>query len=211
MANATKTGAAYYPAFLDLRGKDCLVVGGGAVARRKALALARCGAKVRAVAPDFSPAFRRMRGVAFRRKPFDARDLKNARLVVAATDREDLNEAISRLCRRRGLWVNVVDRPALCDFILPAVVRRGRIVFAVSTGGASPALARFIGRRLRRFFGPEYGALAAQLRRWRPALLKQPMATRKRALARLLSERGVADFRRKGARLLEKFLSLKRR
>lgn len=211
MTNARRTGPApYYPAFLDLRGKGCLVVGGGAVARRKALALARCGARVTVVAPRFLPGFRPAAHIRLRRKSFDPRDLKAARLVVAATDREDVNERIFRLCRRRGLWVNVVDRPALCDFILPAVVRRGRVVFAVSTGGASPALAGFIGRRLRRLFGPEYGALAARLSRLRPALLKRPMARRRRALARLLNERGVADFRRKGTRLLEKLLSLKR-
>jgi siroheme synthase-like protein len=128
------------------------------------------------------------------RRAFLPQDLRASWLVIAATDDEAVNRRISALCRRRRIWVNVADRPALCGFILPSVVRRGGLTFAVSTGGASPALAKFVGRRLKQQFGPEYAALTARLRQQRPSLLKLPMPERKK----LLRELFAGSLRRRG-------------
>lgn len=175
-------GQHFYPAFLDLRGRRVLVVGGGGIAARKARALTLCGAKVALVAPRVTPSARRYaHTVAVRR--FRVADLAGAAIVVSAADDEKVNERVSALCRARGLWANVVDRPRLCDFIVPAVARRGRIAVAVSTGGACPGLARALRQRLeRRFLRREDAALAERLARRRPALRGLSMAQRRRAL-----------------------------
>jgi siroheme synthase-like protein len=189
-----------YPAFLSLTGKACLVVGGGAVAAQKVRALVRAGARVTVVAPEIRPAVRRARGVTARRRPFRASDAAGPwALVVAATDDEALNARVYGLCEARGLWVNVVDRPALCSFILPAVARRGPLTFAVSTGGASPALAKHLQGRMRDLFGSEYAVLARVLQRWRGRLKAWPMARRKKFLAAWLTPALVAAVRRGGA------------
>ena len=199
----------FYPAFFDLKNKDCLVVGGGTLAFHKAQALLRCGARVTVTAPRLAPGFKRRQGMILRRRPFRASDLAGARrpwLVVAATDNAETNRRVSALCARRRVWVNVVDRPALCSFILPAVARRGRLTLAVSTGGASPALAKYVGARLKRWVGPEYGLMADVLARWRAALLKLPMGRRRRLLAEVLTEPWFRRLRREGRKNVDSFI-----
>lgn len=179
---AAAGSAAPYPAFLRLEGKKVLLVGGGKIAARKARELARAGAVVKVVAPRVCrEAWEEAARVVERR--FRAGDLDGAALAVCATDDEELNARVSRLCRRRGIWANVVDRPPLCDFFAPAVVRRGRVAIAVSTGGASPFLARRLRRRLRGFLTPEDARLASTLARLRPRLLGLSLARRRRVLA----------------------------
>lgn len=171
-----------YPAFLSLAGKRVLLVGGGAVAARKARALARGGARVKVVAPRVCPAvLKAAERVVVRR--FRPSDLEGATLVICATADEALNARVSGLCRKKRIWANVVDRPALCDFILPAVVRRGRLEIAVSTGGASPYLARHLRRRLEKFLTPEDARLAQALYDLRPHLLEMGLTQRRRVLA----------------------------
>lgn len=200
----------FYPAFLDLRGKPCLVVGGGKVAYDKARALAKAGARVTAVAPEIRPALARLKGVRPVRRRFRPSDLGTAEsrpwLVVAATDDRALNEEVSRLCAWHRIWMNAVDQPALCGFIVPATARRGPLTFAVSTGGASPALAGFLGRRLREEFGPEYAVLARILRGARRRLLRLPMDRRRRLLAEVISARRLRGLRTRGAAPLRAFL-----
>jgi precorrin-2 dehydrogenase / sirohydrochlorin ferrochelatase len=174
----------YYQAGLDLRGRTCLVVGGGAVARRKAEGLAEAGADVRVVAPRCLPMPGAVR-VALR--PFEDDDLDGVTLAVAASDDRELNARVAALARRRGVWVNVVDEPEEGDLVLPAVVRRGALRVAVSTGGASPALALRIRERLDEEFGPEWGELAELLGRlrteWEPRAIAAgvPPAARRAA------------------------------
>lgn len=177
------SGPAPYPAFLRLDGKRVLLVGGGAAAARKARALARCGARVTLVAPRVAAAARRAAERVVERG-FRARDLAGVALAVCATDDEALNARVSRLCRRRGIWANVVDRPALCDFIVPAVVRRGPLSIAVSTGGASPFMARRLRRRLQSVLTPADAKLTAELGSMRPRLLEISLPLRRRLLAR---------------------------
>jgi uroporphyrin-III C-methyltransferase/precorrin-2 dehydrogenase/sirohydrochlorin ferrochelatase len=160
----------YYPVSLKVAGATCLVVGGGAVAWRKARALARAGARVTAVSPRFDARFGRL-PVRRVRRAFRAADVRGAFLVVSATDDPAVNRAVFEACRRRGIPVNVVDRPELCTFIVPAVVRRGPVTVAVSTGGAFPGLAkalrRELERRLPRALGPRAARLARERRRVR--------------------------------------------
>lgn len=158
-----------YPVFLDLRGKRCVVVGGGQVARRKVESLVEAGAEVTVVAPlvEQMPA-----GVRVFARAFRPDDLDHARLVVAATDDPGVNSQVAAAAEARGVWVNAVDDPAHCTVILPAVIRRGAFVLAISTGGASPAFARRLRERLEREFGPEYGEFVSLLwtfrRAWEP-------------------------------------------
>ena len=155
----------YFPAFLDLRGRRCLVVGGGAVGERKARALLECGARVTVVSPAVTPGLAALAAsglIANRSRGFRRSDLRGCVLAVASTGDPVVDRAVEQTARRSRVLVNVVDRPEQCDFILPSVLRRGELQIAVSTGGRSPALAREIRRRLESLFGPEYAELIAR-------------------------------------------------
>jgi precorrin-2 dehydrogenase/sirohydrochlorin ferrochelatase len=156
----------YYPVALDLSGRCCIVVGGGHVAARKVSGLIAAGAAVLVVAPRICTAIEdaaRMHDVEVRRRPFETSDLDDAFLVIVATDDAEANRAVADEARRRHVLVNAVDDPANCDFILPAVVRRGDVQIAVTTGGRSPALARHLRERLERLLPHAYGELAEML------------------------------------------------
>jgi precorrin-2 dehydrogenase/sirohydrochlorin ferrochelatase len=190
----------HYPAFLDLAGKNVLLVGGGMVALQKAIALGEAGARITAVALQAHPDLRNVPGVVrvFKRASRAAdvgRGPKAPWLVVAATDDEKANAAVAKACAKARVWVNVVDRPALCSFIVPAVARQGLVTFAVSTGGASPALAKFLAGRLGKAFGPEVAALAEALARLRPLLRQVPMEQRKVLLEAALSRAAESGLR----------------
>ena len=158
--------AVYYPAFLDVRARRCLVVGGGAVAERKVAGLLDAGARVRVVSPTLTPALAALAGagiVEHRPRPFRRHDARGCAIVVAATGVATVDDAAAAAARRVRALVNVVDRPTACDFILPSVLRRGDLQIAVSTGGRSPALAREIRRRLEADIGDDYAALVARV------------------------------------------------
>ena len=160
----------FYPLFLEMRGRPFLVIGGGRVAFGKAAALLRCGAKVTVDSPELSAGLRRLAGkrkVRWKARRFRPANLAGMELVVAATDDKQVNLLAAREARRRRVWINVVDRPELCSFILPAVVRRGKLVLAISTGGTSPALAKWIRKDLEARYGLEFGKLLIQAARAR--------------------------------------------
>jgi precorrin-2 dehydrogenase/sirohydrochlorin ferrochelatase len=139
--------ASPYPIFLNLAGRPCLVVGGGRVAARKVEGLLAAGAEVTVVAPRLVAALREAadRGeVAWRRRPFEPKDLEGIDLGFVATSDPRANRMAAEEARVRGVWLNVADDPTGCDFLVPAVVRRGGAQIAVSTGGASPALAAWL-------------------------------------------------------------------
>ena len=148
----------YYPIFLDVEGRNVLVVGGGSVSARKAEALLQSGAHVTVVAPEIADEIALL-SVTIERRRYEASDLADRTLVIAATNDPDVNARIARDCRERGILVNVVDATELCDFILPAVIEQGSVQIAVSTGGKSPALARALKRDLHRVFGAEWAEL----------------------------------------------------
>jgi precorrin-2 dehydrogenase / sirohydrochlorin ferrochelatase len=150
----------YYPINVDLRGKRCLVVGGGDVAERKVGSLLACGASVLVVSPEVTDGLRQLAGdgkIDLKVRSFDAEDMASVFLVVASTDDAGVNSDVSRLARQGGKLVNVVDDPALCNFIVPATVTRGDLQISVSTGGSSPALAKRIRKDLESRYGAEYG------------------------------------------------------
>ena len=148
-----------YPIFLDLTDRLCVVIGGGNVAFRKASSLADAGAKLRVVAPVICPEIAVGFSTAHEvvEKEYDASDINAAYLVVAATDDAALNTRIAADCRDRGILINAVDQPDDCDFHVPAVVNRGGIQIAVSTGGCSPAMAGWLKREIDENLGPRLG------------------------------------------------------
>jgi precorrin-2 dehydrogenase/sirohydrochlorin ferrochelatase len=149
------------PLVLDLDGVRCLVVGAGRIAERKIATLLRAGARVTVVAPRATrpvAALARRRRLVWRRRPFRPSDLRGARLAVAAAADEAVNREVARRASRGGAFCNVVDDPGRCTLMMPAVVSRGPLLIAVSTGGASPALARSLRSDLARRYGREYGA-----------------------------------------------------
>jgi siroheme synthase-like protein len=157
----------YYMACLDLERRSCLVVGGGSVALEKTRGLLECRARVTIVAPRICAALRELNVTILERR-YHPSDLDDRFLVVAATSTVRVNREISRDARARSLLCNVVDVPELCNFILPAVIRRDPIAIAVSTGGASPALAQRIRDDISDIVRPEHAELARKLRELRP-------------------------------------------
>jgi siroheme synthase-like protein len=179
----------HYVVCLDLEGRQCLVVGAGHVGLEKARGLLACGARVTVVAPEVDPGFAEL-DVEILRRPFAPSDLDGRFLVIAATERREVNEAVWREAERRGRLCNVADVPDLCNFILPAVHREGPIAIAVSTGGASPALAQRLRDECARLVGPRHAALARRLRALRPWARERfpTYAERRDFFARLVRE-----------------------
>jgi siroheme synthase-like protein len=194
----------YYPIYLDLEGRDVLVVGGGAIAEGKALQLVGARARVTVVSPELTEA---LRAAADRGEinhligSFNEGDLNGAFLVISATDDRKVNEAVARAARERGTLCNVVDQPDLCDFITPALVTRGELQISVSTGGGSPTLTQRVKREVAALIGEEYGVLleiAAEMR----AEAKDHIADfeRRKEALRSFVESGALDLIREGRR-----------
>jgi siroheme synthase-like protein len=148
---------------LDVHDVLVLVVGGGRIGARKAEGLAAAGARVRLVATAVSGHVDGLGLAEVRERPFAEADLDDVRLVVTATGDALTDATISAAARARGIWTNAADQPIDCGFILPAIARTGRVSVAVSTDGASPALARELRNIIAEFLTPELGDLAEQL------------------------------------------------
>ncbi len=157
----------YYMACLDLTGRSVLVVGGGPVALEKVEGLLASGANVTIVAPEIIPELAGLE-LTFARRTYRAGDLAGRFLVVAATSTTAVNRSVFRDAETRSILCNVVDVPELCSFILPAVHRHEPIAVAVSTGGASPALAQHLRDQIATVVRPEHAELAQRLRALRP-------------------------------------------
>jgi precorrin-2 dehydrogenase/sirohydrochlorin ferrochelatase len=160
----------YYPIYLDLKGRDVLVVGGGAVAEGKALQLLEAGARVTVVSPELTEALRAAADraeITYIGGSFAEGDLNSMFLVISATDDRKVNEKVAIAARERGALCNVVDQPDLCNFITPALVTRGELQISVSTGGGSPTLTQRVKREVAALIGEEYGVMleiAAEMR-----------------------------------------------
>lgn len=160
----------YLPIFTDIRNQPCLVAGGGEVATRKVALLLKAGARVTVVSPALSSelqAWVEQGKVEHQSREFQPQDLDSPVLVIAATDAKSVNEEISSLAKQQRLPVNVVDNPELCSFIMPSIVDRSPVQIAISTGGASPVLARMIRTKLEGCIPAAYGRLGALVEKFR--------------------------------------------
>ncbi|MBF0229976.1 MAG: bifunctional precorrin-2 dehydrogenase/sirohydrochlorin ferrochelatase [Desulfamplus sp.] len=182
----------YYPIALDVKDKNCLVVGGGSVGARKALTLARCGAIVSVVSPTFSDEFKNIidnqnitsskknihssnivnkqhKLIKCIQKPYDSNDLNSIFVVIGATDNMSVNRQIANDARERQILCNIADFPEGSSFVLPSIVNRGDLVITVSTSGNSPAFAKKLRKELELQFGEEYAiflTLMGKIREW---------------------------------------------
>ena len=166
----------YYPIYLDLRDRFCLIVGGGQVAERKTLTLLEAGANVRVISPSLTQKLQELSQsgkIIHLPKTFDDKDLTGALLVIAATDSWEVNTSIGRLCKKRNILVNVVTPPDESSFIVPSVVERGELLIAESTSGMSPALSKRISEELEERYGPEYEVFLRKMSMLRARLMDE--------------------------------------
>ena len=160
----------HLPIFLSVRGQLCVVVGGGDIATRKVGLLLRAGARVRIIAPTLCPnliKYRDQGDIEYLDRGYREGDLDEAYLAIAATDDAEVNHAVAAAGRRHQIPVNVIDHPEDGSFIMPSIIDRSPIIAAVSTGGASPVLARLIRSRLESLIPAGYGRLAELAGRFR--------------------------------------------
>jgi precorrin-2 dehydrogenase/sirohydrochlorin ferrochelatase len=163
----------YYPAFLNLKGKKAVVVGGGRVAERKVLTLMKAGADVTVISPALTGRLTKQKEAGHVRhisRPYRSGDLKNSFLVIAATDSPEVNSMVA--AEAPGL-LNVVDVPVECNFIAPSIVERGPLVFAISTGGTSPAFAKAVRKELEKSYGPVFSGYLAFVKTLRSRAMKE--------------------------------------
>jgi siroheme synthase-like protein len=194
----------YYPIYLDIEDRNVLIIGGGNVCARKAETMMKYGARVTVVSPDFTneiEAWAREGVLQIRRKRYESSDLDGAHIVIASTDDQAVNETIAADCRARRIPVNVVDVTPLCEFIVPAIIEKGSVQIAISTGGKSPALARTLKEDLQRMIGPEYAEVndtLGTLREGAKAVLPTDV-DRKRFFDGIIA-RGILNLLREGNR-----------
>jgi precorrin-2 dehydrogenase len=196
-AEVTRT---YYPAFLNLKGRKCVVVGGGAVAARKVSVLRRSGGKVTVISPTLTDSLMKQKEkglIIHVGRNYRKRDLSGAFVVVAATSDGLVNR---RIAQEAPCLVNVVDRPGLGNFIVPSQVRRGPLTIAVSTSGASPALSRQIRCELEGLYGSDFGHFVSFVAKVREKVMSEvsERAVRERLLKRIVSPEMLGVIRRRG-------------
>jgi len=198
----------YYPVFLNLNGKKAVVVGGGKVAERKVASLIAAGADVTVVSPSLTRGLRKTLSegrIRFISRPYRKNDVKGAFLAIAATDSPDTNRTVSK---DAPALVNVVDVPAECNFIAPSVVRRGQLLIAISTGGASPAFSKALRKELQVCYGPEFSGYLKFVKEIRlKAMAAIPQGNgRERFLKGLASEEILSMLRAKGVDAVKKMV-----
>jgi precorrin-2 dehydrogenase/sirohydrochlorin ferrochelatase len=179
--------ARLFPLFVKMRGRKCLIVGGGKISEGKIAGLLSTGAKIRVVAPEVTSQIAEW----WTRRKFRKADLAAVYMVIAATSSTAVHRVIYREAQRRRILCNIVDVPELCDFYYGSVVQRGGLQIAISTAGASPSLAKRLRKKFEQEFGPEYG-------HWLKALAKERETIRRRDTAageklRLLEDLASAD------------------
>ena len=165
----------YLPVFLNIKNEPCLVIGGGEIAQRKVQSLLRAGAKVTVLSPDLLPGLKILLdqgAILYQEGLFTPEVLKGFKLVISSTNQRQVNEWVASSAKALGIPVNVVDCPDLCSFIFPALIDRSPIILAISTGGASPILARVLRSRLESLIPYRYGRLAGLAERARERVKK---------------------------------------
>ncbi len=191
----------YYPVFLNISGKRCVVVGGGQVALRKVRTLLEHGASVEAISPELCPELIELAKsgqIRTFRRHYQEGDLQDAIIAIAATDDNNTNLEVVKEARRKAVLVNVVDDAECSDFIVPSYMRRGDVTIAISTAGRSPALARKIRTRLEKDFGDEYASLALLLDEVRAEVKRQGIKVNGDAWQEALDLDLLGDLLRRG-------------
>jgi precorrin-2 dehydrogenase/sirohydrochlorin ferrochelatase len=192
----------YFPVYLELRERPCVVIGGGAVAERKALSLLEAGAAVTIVSPTLTPKLQELSisgKINHLQKTYDEKDLSGEFLVIAATNSPEINTRVAQACKKRHVLVNVAVPPEESSFIVPSVVERGELLIAISTSGASPALSRKIRHELEEKYGPEYELYLTKLSAIRKRIMEEiPDAERRRQVFQLIVDSDVFDLLKQG-------------
>jgi siroheme synthase-like protein len=188
----------YYPVFIDLEGQNALVIGGGEVAERKVESLVEAGARVTVVSPDVTPRLREWSAagrIVWAMRPFAEADVDGNLLVIAATDDPATQRLAHSAGARKRALVNVVDQPELCGFIVPAIVRRGDVIAAISTSGKSPALAAELRSKIAAALPADVARVASLLGSVREETLRRfaEPGERKRAFERVVGS-GILDW-----------------
>jgi len=192
----------YYPVYLDMRSRSCLVIGGGPVAERKTLTLLEAGADITIVSPTLTVKLQELSlsgKITHRKKNFEEKDLSGEFLVIAATDSPNLNSVAALACKKKHILVNVVVPPDESSFIVPSVVDRGDLLIAVSTGGISPALAKKIRQELDAHYGAVYALFLEKLAKVRKRVLDEvPDEQNRRAILQSIVDSDIIDLLKQG-------------
>ena len=194
LTSGTDTG--FYPVFMDISGKTCLVVGGGAVAERKVRMLLKFNALVRLVSPRITKGLLKMEAagrLAVAKREYRESDLEGAAIVFAATNIDSVNTRVKAEAETRNILVNVVDNPGLCDFIVPSIVKKGPIVIAISTSGTLPSLSKKLRMLIAEQISDDYVRYVDIVGRVRKLLLEKEKDSEKRK--RILGELGEMDIK----------------
>ncbi len=171
----------YYPVFLDVRGRNCVVIGGGKVAERKVLSLLKAGASVNVISPELTARLKKEKlkgSIRHASRRYRKSDLNGAFLIIIATGSYEENKKAAQ--DSEGKLVNVVDTPHLCSFIVPSVVKRGPLAIAISTSGASPATAKAIRKEIEKLYPARLGRHLASIKKKRAKALKEIKDKRQR-------------------------------
>jgi len=193
----------YYPIYLDIKDRPCLVVGGGKVAARKTVSLQAAGAKVTVVAPEIDT---EINDVTSHQREFQAEDLEGQFLIIIATSSKSLNREISEIARQKRVLVNVVDDKELSDFIVPSIVDRDPLLISISTSGHAPFLSRQIRERLEKEFGTEYSKLLNLLRSYRSKLTVLSEEAKEELWKKLFSNETLKKISMEGIEPVEEWL-----
>jgi precorrin-2 dehydrogenase/sirohydrochlorin ferrochelatase len=194
----------YYPVYLDVQSRRCLVVGGGRVGTRKVGTLLQCGAEVTVISREATSELAQMAEqglIDLQLRDFRSSDLDRIFLVIGATDDQALNRKVHREADAAQRLCNIADQPDLCNFVLPSIVNQGHLSIAISTAGKSPAFAKFLRRQLQDQFGPEYGVMLDLMGAVRQRLLAQAHAPEQhKPLFEKLIQGGLLELIRGGDR-----------
>lgn len=201
---------AYFPFFVEIEGKKCLIAGGGTVAFRKALALMNYGPDLVVVAPKVISGLEQLTKksggkLTWKCREFEESDLEDVDFVIAATSDEEVNRQISTGCRKRGIPVNVADMQEECSFIFPALIQEGDITVGISTGGNSPVLARYLKKKIKESIPTGLGSLAEQLGSYRDMVKERVDSLPvRRSIFKAMTEEGIrqGSFTREEANVL---------
>ncbi len=194
----------YYPIFLDLKNKKAVVIGGGSVAERKAITLISCSADVCVISPDITPRLRELakkKKLRYVKKRYEDKDIKDAFLVVAATNNREANKAVFAAAKKYKCLLNIVDKPDESNFIVPSLISRGDLTIAVSTGGKSPALSKQIRKELQQRYGKEYEIFIKAMGRVRERVLRSVSSEKaRRQIFTKLAKSNIISLLNKGNR-----------